>query len=63
MSAANEFVISYEVGAGVRYALLSMFTFGMEAGFNGSYVDPGGAAVTGTNAMYGALVGTFMYGL
>jgi len=55
------FLIGFDLGIGVRYALHRMFALGFEGGAAGFFLDPANNA-QGVAAFYGALVGTFYYG-
>jgi hypothetical protein len=58
----NNFAISFDLALGARYALHKMFALGLEAGAGGTWIGPQRNNTTGFVSVYGALVGSFMYG-
>jgi hypothetical protein len=58
----NSFAIGFDFGVGARYSVHRMFAAGLEAGVQGSFIDPQRNDTTGAVTFYGALVGSFYAG-
>lgn len=55
------FSVGFDLALGARYSFDRWFALGMEAGANGSFVNPQRATNEGLLGAYGALVASFFY--
>ncbi len=55
------FGVGFDLALGARYAFDRAFALGMEAGANGSFVNPQRAVNQGLLGAYGALVASFLF--
>jgi hypothetical protein len=61
-TSSNSFILGFDLGLGMRYAVHRMFAIGLEGGAAGLFIEPQDPSPVGVTIFYAVLVGTFYYG-